>query len=49
MIASSTWMLAFGGPRHHLPSIDIVKEARFCELVGSRKEMMWFEEGRCMT
>jgi hypothetical protein len=28
MVALSTWMLASRGPRHHLPSLDIMREAR---------------------
>jgi hypothetical protein len=49
MIAPSTLTLAFGGPRRHLPSFDVMREARVCALDGSGRGMMWFEEGRCMT
>jgi len=48
MISHSTWMFAFGGPRCHFPSLNVMREARVCGLDGFIREMMWFEKGRCM-
>jgi hypothetical protein len=49
MLALSTRTLAFGGPKRHLLSLDIMKRLGFDGLDGSRRKMMWFEGGRCMT
>jgi hypothetical protein len=49
MTTPSTWMLAFGGLKHHLLSLEVMKRLGFDGIHGSGRKMMWFEKGICMT
>jgi hypothetical protein len=49
IIAPYTWTLGFGGPRCHLPSLDVMWRIGFDGLDGFRREMMWFEGRRCIA
>jgi hypothetical protein len=49
IISPYTYTLFFGGPRRHLPSLDVMWRLGFDGLDGSRREIMCFEEGICMT